>query len=558
MDFTLNGTASGTVSLMAPASQLSLRAKGAQCSGSPQVVVTVDGAQVQSSNINQNFFSDYTVILASNLATGSHAVGVTVNFTDNSTQYKGNSGKAKCSPTLSIDKLSFLGDGGETPNPLAVNVLVPTNGSTVSGGVPVEAAPSSGTTAARVEFLLDGVLKATDSTAPYCMVGTGTTCSSWDSTTVTNGTHTITAYGYDSAGNKSPASTVSFTVSNTTSTVGGIYWGAYIDGDPTYNYYYPGQGTYNSTCSALDSTVKKWCDAPWDQATYDKFETNAGKKISILSYGQPSPRKQSVFYGGTADIATKRGAIPLITIGTDDTSRTDDVGDVTLADIANGAYDSYIISWADNVKAYGKPFFLRLNWEMNGTWFSWGRQAAQNPDNYKRMWQRFHDVAVSRGATNITWVWCPNLVFSTSTPLSSLYPGDAYVDWTCIDGYNMGSSSVSFTSLYTNTYNQLMTIAPSKPIMIGEISSREYSGAKASWISSTLNTELPKFPKIKAMVWFNWRIYENNVYNDWPIESSASANSAFKSAIASPYYLPASSNYVNLTPLTKVPVPNNN
>jgi mannan endo-1,4-beta-mannosidase len=314
-----------------------------------------------------------------------------------------------------------------------------------------------------------------------------------------------------------------------------IYWGALMDGNETYDYYYGPSGF--------------WQDAPWGNTgnTWDKFESNTGKKVSLLHYGQPNPWLQTSFDGKAADLVTNRGAIPEIDMSSDSTS---------LADIANGVYDNSIKAWANNVKAWGKPFFLRWDWEMNGTWFGWGSQAQANPAAFVAMWRHFHDVVVGQGATNVTWVWCPNLEFSGSTPLSQLYPGDAYVDWTCLDGYNRGATSQSFTSLYQKTYNHLLEIAPSKPIMIGEVGSLEYgSGVKAAWITDMLKALPSTFPRIKAMGWFNWRIDKGGgVYRSWPIESSASSQSAFAAGIASPYYAP--NNFRNLPPLTKVkPLP---
>jgi hypothetical protein len=66
-----------------------------------------------------------------------------------------------------------------------------------------------------------------------------------------------------------------------------------------------------------------------------------------------------------------------------------------------------------------------------------------------------------------------------------------------------------------------------------------------------LTTQLPtNFPKVKALVWFNW-LWNSQPYQ---IESSATAQAAFQAGIAAPYY--ATNNYGNLTSLTKVqPLP---
>jgi len=76
-------------------------------------------------------------------------------------------------------------------------------------------------------------------------------------------------------------------------------------------------------------------------------------------------------------------------------------------------------------------------------------------------------------------------------------------------------------------------IAPNKPMMIGETSSTELNGSKAAWITDALNVQMPQsFPKMKAFVWFN--VNADNM--DWPVESSASAQAAFKGGITSSYY----------------------
>ncbi len=162
------------------------------------------------------------------------------------------------------------------------------------------------------------------------------------------------------------------------------------------------------------------------------------------------------------------------------------------------------------------------------------------------VWRRFHAIAEQAGAQNIAWVWCPNTEYWDSTPLEQLYPGDAYVDWTCIDGYNFGTNPLkadawaTFEQLFRQTYDHLLQLAPTKPIMIGETASTEYGGAKDGWIRDALSTMPQAFPKIRAFSWFNWNIYENGGFWDWPIESSAAAQRAFAEGIASSYYVSGS------------------
>ncbi len=90
-----------------------------------------------------------------------------------------------------------------------VSISVPTG--TLSGTVNISATASDntgGTGVAKVDFLVDGVVKATDTTSPYTF--------SWDTKTVLDGPHTIAAKATDAASpaNTKTTSNVSVTVDN--------------------------------------------------------------------------------------------------------------------------------------------------------------------------------------------------------------------------------------------------------------------------------------------------------------------------------------------------------
>jgi predicted amidohydrolase len=90
--------------------------------------------------------------------------------------------------------------------PPTVSFTSPSSGGTVSGPVTVSASASDNVGVAGVRFFVDGAQLGTDDTAaPYSV--------SWDSTTATNGTHTLTATAIDTAGN-SASSAISVNVSN--------------------------------------------------------------------------------------------------------------------------------------------------------------------------------------------------------------------------------------------------------------------------------------------------------------------------------------------------------
>jgi beta-mannanase len=235
------------------------------------------------------------------------------------------------------------------------------------------------------------------------------------------------------------------------------------------------------------------------------------------------------------------GSIPFYSWASQSIPSSKEEPNFQLSDVIAGTYDSYIREFATAAKNWGHPFFLRFNWEMNGRWFPWSEGVNGNKSGeFVTAWRHVHDIFTSVGATNVTWVWCPNIdpgnIFLN---LASQYPGDKYVDWTGLDGYNWGTNPAkpdkwrSFDELYKSTYDKIVnTVAPSKPMMVGEVGSTEYGGSKASWISDMLAKVPTAYPKIRGLLYFEK--YDSNM--DWPIETSSSATSAFKAGIQNSAY----------------------
>jgi RHS repeat-associated protein len=117
-----------------------------------------------------------------------------------------NSGEFTANPGLR-PQLALTYTDGSHALPPAVSVSAPAPGATVSGSnVTLTAAASDDGAVNHVDFLVDGAVAGTDSSAPYSL--------SWDSTAAGNGTHTITARAVDNAGNAASSSPVAVTVDN--------------------------------------------------------------------------------------------------------------------------------------------------------------------------------------------------------------------------------------------------------------------------------------------------------------------------------------------------------
>ena len=203
---------------------------------------------------------------------------------------------------------------------------------------------------------------------------------------------------------------------------------------------------------------------------------------------------------------------------------------VDFHDIVSGSLDSTIKARAAGAKRLGQPFFLDFAAEMNGDEAWSGNDAGLYVDAYRHI----HDLFVAAGANNVVWAWCPNVtdVDNTNAHTLDYYPGDDYVDWTGVDGYNWGGADwQSFHDVFQDIYPLLA--GKQKPIVIGEMSSSETGGDKAAWIDAMLPTLQQDFPLIRAVIWF-----DVNKERDWRISSSAATEAAFKRMAADPYFNP--------------------
>jgi hypothetical protein len=288
--------------------------------------------------------------------------------------------------------------------------------------------------------------------------------------------------------------------------------------------------------------------APWDMNAVTEFERSVNKAVSLVAFYSPfadctvSPCEFYGFPGVPMENIRRHGAIPFFSWSSSSTDK-EDVRQPAfrLARIIDGTYDAFIESFAENAREWGHPFFLRFDWEMNGFWFPWGEDVNGNrPGQFVAAWRHVHDIFTRIGANNATWVWCPNIgLVRRLQHLRPLYPGDAYVDWTCLDGFNWGPTSnspgwMTFNEIFRSSYERVLGIAPRKPMAIGETASEEVGGSKSAWIHNALRVIPAQYPKVRALVWFD----EKSEDRHWPVNSSKAAQAAFTRAISRSIFMP--------------------
>lgn len=187
--------------------------------------------------------------------------------------------------------------------------------------------------------------------------------------------------------------------------------------------------------------------------------------------------------------------------------------------IINGDWDNYISSFAKEIKEYGDPVILIPFEEMNGDWYPWSISENNNsPEKHIEAYKHIHDLF--NDVSNVKFGWTIN---ADSEFSSNYYPGDEYIDYIGLNGFNFGDPWQSFNDIFSNSLIQLSKY--NKPIYIFSFACAEGEN-KAEWIINALLVEIPKYEQIKGWIWFN-----ENKEKDWRVWSDEESLEVFKSAL---------------------------
>jgi Glycosyl hydrolase family 26 len=268
--------------------------------------------------------------------------------------------------------------------------------------------------------------------------------------------------------------------------------------------------------------------AETDGASVDDFSRAAEREPVLISYYRQWDSR--AFENRTLDAVWSRGSVPFITWE----PHSYEGGEFPLRLIQSGRYDPYIRRSAEEARVWGKPILVRFMHEMNGDWYPWGRSVGNNnAELLKEAWRHVVGIFREEGASNVEWVWTPNVNTDGALPFADLYPGDRWVDWVGLDGYNGTEDQgwSSFTEIFGDSYEEITHLSR-RPVIVAETGSGEAGGDKAQWITSLLGDELPQFARIRAFIWFNHDFDGIDV----PIESSENSLRAFRDGLAPPFY----------------------
>ncbi len=278
----------------------------------------------------------------------------------------------------------------------------------------------------------------------------------------------------------------------------------------------------------------------------DHYESLVGKTPSVLFMGYMWSRLSEAgneFPIGQASAAAERGIIPFITYDL----RQPFFGhgmEFSLSDIIKGKADHLLKDFARQSRKFGEEyggFFIRTMREMNGHWYPWGQSW-----NMKPAWRYIYRIFNEEGANEYaTWVWNPIVNegrISYASNANQYYPGDEFVDWIGLNGFNFGPVSGnhlwnSFGETYALGYSIMRKKHPKKPILIAEVGCYPDKKQEPVWFRKMFYDLKEKFGGIKAICYFdmNWSNHPDGF--DSRIDSSPEALKAFKEGITDPYFL---------------------
>ncbi|MEV6851035.1 glycosyl hydrolase [Actinoplanes sp. NPDC051411] len=199
--------------------------------------------------------------------------------------------------------------------------------------------------------------------------------------------------------------------------------------------------------------------------------------------------------------------------------------------INDGSSDELIASVARKLAGMKRPILLRWGWEMNGDWFEWdGSHNGQDPGAYVKAWRRIHGIFRRHGATDVAWVWSPNWNSAPAAAWNKFqryYPGDDYVDWVGVSGYDFyDESPATLFSAVAGAYGSR------KPIILSETAAVDLGvHTKARWIKK-LSAWAAKTPSLGAVVWFDTDTQDGTDHNFRP-DTDAEALAAYRTMVRS-------------------------
>lgn len=276
-------------------------------------------------------------------------------------------------------------------------------------------------------------------------------------------------------------------------------------------------------------------------AAVDAFSSSVGRAPALWTVWSDWGGGDKDFPTSFMDGLKSRGIVPMVNWQPVDPANLSDCAHWSLDNIINGDHDPYLRAWATAAKQYGGRVILRFAHEMNGYWFPWGYGRCTNtPAKFKAAWRHVWDIF--RGpngvaATNVKFLWS---IYGTSR-LRAHFPGDSYVDYVGLTAFNWGPPMKPWGSMVSNFKPSMTALGwlTRKPIIAAEMGAANLPSCSAcdkpAWITNGYPAVYAKWPKLKAIVYFDldMRFVDQP---DWRLISPPGALTAYRAIVAQPKF----------------------
>ena len=311
---------------------------------------------------------------------------------------------------------------------------------------------------------------------------------------------------------------------------------------------------------------------------YERWATQRPATVTTFVNGLESPDGVEQFVEKRLTPIWERGGVPIVTWMPAYTNPPENSDPAVDRRIRAGEYDRIIEKWATSIEEWvlgpegertpQRRIYLRPAHEMNGNWFPWSATDSEStPADYIGMWRRVHDIftGTAMESTHLQWIWAPNADEVGDIEAEQYYPGDEYVDWLGLDGFNFGdveswSDWRSPEELFGGMLGRIRAIAD-KPVALTEFASTSFIDGtyrpemKARWIRDVFS--MIEREGIAMACWFDidkrgedesdWAVFGGDrgtaMYTDLQTVERYPVYEGYKEVVRSPWVLPARSEY---------------
>jgi len=250
----------------------------------------------------------------------------------------------------------------------------------------------------------------------------------------------------------------------------------------------PQDGCLFGVRTVYDNTMKRRApDIPHDTTAFiDYFTKELAQKPAIWAIQRRVGIHRGLMY--MARKAADKGIIPFVFTGWPPER------------VLEG--DFHLRRMSRNARKLGEQyggFFITSMWEMNmNSEWPWCGSSEQFKKAWRKIWRIFEDEGANEYAT---WV----IEYQVDWHLRGYYPGDDYVDWIGLSGYNQPIEIKyrgyrQLNNIITSAYRYFRENHPNKPIMLSEFGTARTGQPK--WLLQAFQT-IKSYPGIKAAIYWD-------------------------------------------------------